>query len=169
MELSQTSFKKITTLASLLFVSMQINVRPTASHANHAARTLTVGLKRSLSAQQKMKLCMCVIRIHVRQCRGYTEKLLQRPMQRSSSSPPPLRLLLTLLAYPGWPVGVPLHFSEDQVSGLEVVWHCVAPQCSLDLKSNQLRSLSVSLFVCFFFRSTRNLETMGLASKLTAY
>ncbi len=127
---------------------MQINVRPTASHANHAA-TLTVGLTRSLSAQQKMKLCVCVIGIHVRHSRGYTEKLLQRPMQ-SSSSPPPLRLLLTLLAYPGWPVGVPLHFSEDQVSGLEVVWHCAAPRCSLDLKSIQLRSLSVSLFVCVF-------------------
>lgn len=51
-----------------------------------------------------------------------TQNLIQRPMQ-SSSSPPPLRLLLTLLAYPGWPVGVPLHFSEDQVPGLEVVRH----------------------------------------------
>lgn len=53
--------------------------------------------------------------------------------------PPPLRLLLMLMlmllhAYPGWPVGVPLHFSEDQVSGLEVVWHCPVPLFSLDLK-----------------------------------
>lgn len=113
---------------------------------------------------------MCVIGIHVCQCREDTQKLLQRPMQ-ISSSPPPLRLLLTLtlLAYPGWPVGVPLHFSENQVSRLEVVWHCPAPLCSLDLKSIQLRILSVSLFVCFFFRSTRNLETMGLASKLTVH
>lgn len=43
-------------------------------------------------------------------------------------------LRLTILAYPGWPVGVPLHFSEDQVPGLKVVWHCPATQCSLGFK-----------------------------------
>lgn len=116
------------------------------------------------------KLLLCVIGIHVSQRWGYTTNLLQRPMQ-SSSSPPPLRLLLTLtiLAYPGWPVGVPLHFSEDQVSGLEVVWHCPATQYSLDLKSVPMRILPARLFVWSFFRWTRNLETMQLASKLTVH
>lgn len=147
MLLSKTSF--LTSLASLLYVSMQINVRPTASHVNYAAGLQPAGLKHSLSAGLNIKLCMCLIGLHVRQSRGYTEKLLQRPIQ-STSSPPPLRLLLTLLAYPGWPVGVPLHFGEDQVSGLEVVRHSPAPQCSLGLQSVRLRSLSVPLFVCFF-------------------
>lgn len=114
--------------------------------------TLTLGLRMHHVKHTRNKvICVCVMGIHVRQRRGYTENLLQRPMQ-SSSSPPPLRLLLTLtlLAYPSWPVGVPLHFSENQVSGLEVVWHCPAPLCSLDLKSVRLRNLPASLFVCFF-------------------
>ena len=44
-------------------------------------------------------------------------------------TPSPLRVA-AVVAYPGWPMGVPLHFSEDQISGLEIVWHPLIPLCS---------------------------------------
>lgn len=56
-------------------------------------------------------------------------RLNPNPLQRRNAPPPTSPSLSphARLAYPGRPVGIPLHFGEHQVSRLEIVWHCVFP------------------------------------------